>query len=499
VVVDLETTGGSPECAAITEIGAVRVHGSQADPAAAEFSTLVNPGRAIPPHVTALTGISDALVAAAPRVDEVLPQFIRFAAGAVLVAHNAPFDIGFLAAACAEHQLNWPDPPTLDTAALARRVLTTDEVRDCRLATLARFFGASTPPNHRALDDARATAQVLHGLLGRLANRGVHTFEALHGLTSRSALSALPAAQQRRMSQLTAAIPRTPGVCLFTAADGQVLHIVKSSDMHARACGYFAAAETRQQIRAMVEMTDHILPLSCATGLEAEVAEIRLIALHRPPHSDWPDNGPPRGDQGPGNQGDGSSHGNRPYWLPPYGDCQLLNDNEPHKGDEPGSMGAVPLGTVQPGAPPLGTVQSGTPPLGTVQSGTARIGAARIGAAGMGAEQGQVSALASARRVVAARPRFSGGWDVAWIRRGSLTATATVPRGGGPPAEADLVPLGDLAGLPCPGERETDEARDATVAGTARYAEAACLLRWLMSPGVRLIEVDGTWCSTPPR
>ncbi len=263
VVFDLETTGGSPADAAITEIGAVRTRGAvpgrPGTPGGAadgrEFATLVNPGRAIPPHVAALTGISDATVTAAPRIEDVLPRFIEFARGAVLVAHNAPFDIGFLRAACARHDLAWPPLPTLDTAALARRMLTTDEVPDCRLATLAGFFRAGTQPTHRALDDARATTAVLNGLLDRLGRRGVHTLEALRGF------GLPPAPQRRRMRLLTAAIPRTPGVCLFTAADGHVLHIMRSSDMQARACGYFTAAETRDGIREMISRTARIEPI----------------------------------------------------------------------------------------------------------------------------------------------------------------------------------------------------------------------------------------------
>src|SRR6266700_5061353 len=108
VVVDLETTGGSPAHAAITELAAVRTRGSREsrrNMADQEFATLVNPGRAIPAHVAMLTGINDALVATAPRIEDALPRFIEFAASAVLVAHNAPFDIGFLDAACAAHNL----------------------------------------------------------------------------------------------------------------------------------------------------------------------------------------------------------------------------------------------------------------------------------------------------------------------------------------------------------------------------------------------------------
>ena len=172
VVVDVETTGWLPEEASITEIGAVRVSDGQP---AAEFSALINPGGPIPADITALTGITDAMVSHAPPIGAVLPGFLAFARGCVLTAHNAPFDIGFLTAACGRCRIRWPAFPVLDTAALARSVLGETEVPDCKLATLAEFFGARTRPCHRALADAKATADVLRGLLGRLASAGVRT------------------------------------------------------------------------------------------------------------------------------------------------------------------------------------------------------------------------------------------------------------------------------------------------------------------------------------
>ncbi len=92
-VIDLETTGWSPEVAAITEIAAVRVRGGVRR---GEFASLVNPGVPVPPGIEDLTGISDWMLAAAPGVAAVLPGLLRFAEGCVLVAHNAPFDVGFL-------------------------------------------------------------------------------------------------------------------------------------------------------------------------------------------------------------------------------------------------------------------------------------------------------------------------------------------------------------------------------------------------------------------
>ena len=200
VVVDLETTGWSPEAAAITEIGAVRVR--EADPAGGssrrdggsrrdagpgrgefvrwgEFASLVNPGMPVPPGIADLTGITDWMLAAAPRLGAVLPGLLDFARGGVLVAHNAPFDLGFLVAGCGECGLAWPGFTVLDTVMLARHVMDPDEVPDCKLSTLAGFFGARTAPNHRALADARATADVLSWLIRRLTHRGIRTLRQL--------------------------------------------------------------------------------------------------------------------------------------------------------------------------------------------------------------------------------------------------------------------------------------------------------------------------------
>jgi DNA polymerase III epsilon subunit family exonuclease len=175
-VVDLETTGWSPEVAAITEIGAVRVRGGLRQ---GEFASLVNPGMPVPPGIEELTGITDLMLTAAPRLAAVLPGLLDFAQGCVLVAHNAPFDLGFLVAACGDCGLAWPGFIVLDTVMLARRVMDPDEVPDCKLGTLAGFFRARTAPNHRALADARATADVLGWLIRRLAHRGIHTLNQL--------------------------------------------------------------------------------------------------------------------------------------------------------------------------------------------------------------------------------------------------------------------------------------------------------------------------------
>ena len=203
-VVDLETTGWSPGVAAITEIGAVRVRGGQRwgeRPGEfvrqGEFASLVNPGVPVPPGIADLTGITDWMLATAPRLAAVLPGLLDFARGCVLVAHNAPFDLGFLVAGCGDCGLAWPGFTVLDTVMLARQVMDPDEVPDCKLGTLAEFFRARTAPNHRALADARATADVLGWLIRRLAHRGIRTLNQLSAWPERSSVSASPATLAR--------------------------------------------------------------------------------------------------------------------------------------------------------------------------------------------------------------------------------------------------------------------------------------------------------------
>ena len=185
-VLDLETSGGSPRLGAgITEIGVVKVKGGQV---LGTFQSFVDPGHSLPVFITQLTGISDEMLISAPFIDEILPTLFDFLGSAdetVVVAHNSPFDLSFLKAAAKAHEMDWPDYLTVDTARLARAVLDRDEVINCKLSTLAVFFGARTSPNHRALDDAMATVDVLHGLIERLAGFDVHSFEQLRNFPSR--------------------------------------------------------------------------------------------------------------------------------------------------------------------------------------------------------------------------------------------------------------------------------------------------------------------------
>src|SRR6202046_5129354 len=151
VVVDLETTGGRMTARdgkvadAITEIGAVKVRGGVV---LGEFATLVDPQRSIPPQIVQLTGITTAMGCDAPTIAAVLPMVLEFAGGAVMVAHNARFDMGFLRAAADQCGIRWSRPQTLCTVQLARRVLSREEAPSVRLGALARVVAvASGPPS----------------------------------------------------------------------------------------------------------------------------------------------------------------------------------------------------------------------------------------------------------------------------------------------------------------------------------------------------------------
>lgn len=280
VVVDLETTGGSPKAGAgITEIGAVKVCGGEV---LGEFRTFVNPGDSIPPFITVLTGITDEMVREAPHINAALPFFIEFCGdptSTVLVAHNAPFDLGFLKSAAKDMELPWPDFAHLDTAKLARQILSRDEAPNCKLATLAALFRAETSPNHRALDDARATVDVLHALIGRLGNLKITTLEDLRDFSMRATTA------QRKKRHLADGIPSSPGVYIFRDGAGTPLYVGTSNNLRNRVRSYFTAGEQRKRILDMLNLAESITTIPCATALEAQVRELRLINEHQPTYN----------------------------------------------------------------------------------------------------------------------------------------------------------------------------------------------------------------------
>ena len=279
VVVDLETTGGAPGPNSITEFGAVKVCGGET---VGEFATLVNPGVPIPPYITALTGISTAMVIGAPDIASVLPAFLEFAGNGpdtVLVAHNARFDVGHLKAAAGALEVPWPKLRVADTLKLAKRAFTKDETPNYKLGTLARVCGATVTPTHRALDDARATVDVLHAILARLGPLGVTHIEDLA-----TASDPVPAARRRKAS-LASNLPHGPGVYRFLGPGGDVLYVGTSVNVYKRVRQYFTAAETRKRMAEMVDIAQAVAATATATVLEASILELRQITEFDPPYN----------------------------------------------------------------------------------------------------------------------------------------------------------------------------------------------------------------------
>ena len=265
-VVDVETTGGSAADGAITEIGAVKLRGGEC---LGTLQTLVNPGQAIPPQITVLTGITQAMVAPAPRMPAVLPSFLEFLGDAVLVGHNVRYDVSFLQAELNRAGQRPLTNRTLDTCALARR-LVRDEVPNCKLGTLAERLRLPHRPTHRALDDALATGDLLHLLIERAGTWGVFGLDDLLDLPK---LAGHPQAAKLR---LTEHLPRGPGVYIFRDVGGRALYVGKATNLRSRVRSYFSG-DTRRKVGSLLRETQAIDHIVCRNPLEAAVREVRLI------------------------------------------------------------------------------------------------------------------------------------------------------------------------------------------------------------------------------
>jgi DNA polymerase III subunit epsilon len=520
VVVDLETTGGthtatSGRCDAITEIGAVKVRGGEV---LAEFATLVDPGRDIPPQIVQLTGITSTMVCDAPKIDVVLPMFFEFARGAVLVAHNAGFDVGFLKAAARRCDIVWPRPPVLCTVRLARRVLSREEAPSVRLAALAKLFAVTTQPTHRALDDARATVDVLHALIARVGNQGVHTYPDL-----RAYLPNVTAAQRRKRA-LAEGLPQAPGVYLFRGPAAEVLYVGTAVNLRRRVRQYFTGGDTRARITEMVTLAAAVDFVECAHALEAAVRELRLLAAHAPPYNRR------------------SRFPHRWWWVvltdeafPRFAVVRAPRQARavgPFRSRTDAADTAVLLARFTgvrtcttrlsrsalhgpvcpqhevascPAAPGIGAADYAPAPRSAaalidgrdnaaLAEAVAKIGdlasrgryesAARLRdrtAATVGVLwRGQrLRALGEVGELVAAAPDGNKGWHIAVIRHGQLAGAVAAPRGVPP------MPLVDVA---CAGAQTVLPA-DAPLGG-ALVEETALIARWLHAPGVRIVVAE---------
>ena len=280
VVVDLETTGGAPARGdTIIEIGALRLVGGRV---VDRFDELVHPGRPLPRFISHLTGITPAMLADRPGIGAVLPRFVDFAADSVLVAHNAAFDLAFLNAARLQLDGQTFDAHHLCTLHLARRVL--PQLRRRSLDALAAHFGIPLVDRHRALGDARMTAEIFFHFLESLRGQGVVRLDQLLDLQHRAAdgrrfVCALSRARVARL-------PPAPGIYRFTGADGRLLYIGKAKNLRQRVASYLH--NTRTHGRKVLDLIRHIHDVEIETAgseLEAALREAEEIRRCQPPYN----------------------------------------------------------------------------------------------------------------------------------------------------------------------------------------------------------------------
>ncbi len=268
-VVDLETTGATPGFTKITEIGAVRLEGGRE---VDTFSSLVNPGIRIPPMITGITGIDDATVADAPPIEVVLPRFVEFSSGSVLVAHNAQFDLSFLDYELTRLERRTFPRPALDTLRLARKLCPQQR---CSLSALAYRFDTRVKPVHRALQDAQATAELLLLFLSWLQEQGMSTLEEVARFCE-------PGARRNyHKISLTESLPTAPGVYVMRDEKGAALYIGKAENLRRRTRDHFLQRQA-YYARQALELLDHIDVVETGSEFGALLLEERLIARQRP-------------------------------------------------------------------------------------------------------------------------------------------------------------------------------------------------------------------------
>jgi DNA polymerase III epsilon subunit family exonuclease len=271
VVFDLETTGLRPGSARPCEIGAVRVTGLELEE---RFQTLANPGARLSPAVAALTGLRDEQLRRAPPVAAAVRRFLDFAGDAVLVAHNARFDMAFLDNETMRVTGRRVAATVVDTVGLARRLLGR---QPANLAALSYRFATDARPCHRALPDAEATAEILLCLIGMAQERGARTVADLLELAATR-----PRRVQRKRS-LAFGAPQRPGVYLFRDTHDQVLYVGRARDLRARLRSYFRSERQRPAVEAALAALDRVEWRVLGSEAEAALEELRLIRELRPP------------------------------------------------------------------------------------------------------------------------------------------------------------------------------------------------------------------------
>jgi DNA polymerase-3 subunit epsilon len=387
---------------------------------------------------------------------------------------------------------------------------------------LARLFSTASTPTHRALDDARATVDVLHALIERVGNLGVHSYADLRAYLP----NVTPA--QRRKRVLAAGLPHRPGVYLFRGPGSEVLYVGTAVDLRRRVAQYFTGADPRGRMREMVALAQSVDHVECAHALEAGVRELRLLTAHAPPYnrrSRFPqrwwwvvltDEAFPRFSvvraprapaAGPfGCRADAVATAALLARFTGIRTCTTrLGRTATHgPGCPEREVSGCPAGRGLDSASYLPAVRRAADAITGRDHGALAAAIDEIGAlAGLGRYESaarlrdrtatviatlwrgqRLAALAAIGDLVAAQPDGSGGWHLAVIRYGRLAAAGTARRG--------VPPLPVVAALRAGAQRIL---RDDSPLGGAPVEETALLARWLATPETRIVSADDGWCT----
>ena len=280
LVLDTETNGLGGERCELTEVGAVLVGGGELHD---RWSSLVRTSAPLRRGIQRFTGISQAMVDDAPPLEHAVAELAPRLRGRVMVAHNAPFDRRVLRQAFERVGAEWPDPPVLCTAALARALLPLQ--RERKLVAVADALGIDVEVAHRALPDAETCARVLCALFPRLCANAASVAEATALLAPRRPRRR--PSPERRAARISALpqlefgeLPRDPGVYLFRDRSGRTLYVGKSISIRSRARAHFAPSAAPADWTPHASMVDY---RPTRSELGALVLENRLIKQLRPP------------------------------------------------------------------------------------------------------------------------------------------------------------------------------------------------------------------------
>jgi DNA polymerase-3 subunit epsilon len=283
LVLDLETTGVSPLFDRVIEVAALRLEHGQVQE---RLVRLVEPGVPIPSFVTRLTGISSGLVRGKPSFDALVPDLRRLLDGAVLVAHNASFDVAFLTQALRRTDTAWTgEGQRLCTLRLARRLI--PGLHSYRLDSVCASLGFPYVQAHRAGPDAEATARLLLHLLERAAARGIHTLSGLLGLQQQAVTPRHRSRAGKVDEAQVASLPTGPGVYLLKDGGGHVLYVGKSVNVrqrvrqHLRPSGT-ASGHAQPRLRRRLKNIAEVEAIETPSEIEALLLESKLVKRYLP-------------------------------------------------------------------------------------------------------------------------------------------------------------------------------------------------------------------------